>query len=264
MSYTKEFVTALEFVWGEGFLSPGGPEEIEALIGRHDLTGKRILDFGSGLGGVDVLLAERYGVREVVGIDIAPEVIDLARTLIARRGLSDRVRFQLTAPGPLPFPDQAFDVVFSKDAMVHVADKAALYEEIKRVLKPGGWLIASDWLWAPDASTDPLVKAWNGDNEMGFAFTTVAEARAALIGAGYLDVETRERSREISAYNRAEIARLESPALGVPCREGWRGVRTWPPQKRKGKATRSRCGGPRPVPSLGAKTQQLTPARVAR
>lgn len=211
--YTKDVVTALEFVWGEGFLSPGGEEEIAALVGSHDLRGKRVLDFGSGLGGIDLLLAETYGAREVVGIDVAPEVVDLARTLAKRKGISDRVSFQLATPGALAFPDDAFDVVFSKDAMVHVAGKRALYEEIKRVLKPGGSLIASDWLWAPGAVDNPAVVEWVGNNPLGFVFTTVEEARTALRSAGFSDVELRDRSEHIAERNRAEIARLEGPAL---------------------------------------------------
>jgi ubiquinone/menaquinone biosynthesis C-methylase UbiE len=215
MAYTKEFVTALEFVWGEGFLSPGGPDEVRALIGNHDLRGKRILDFGSGLGGIDILLAETYGAAEVVGIDIEPDLIKLARALVERRGLSDRVSFQLATPGALAFPDRAFDVVFSKDAMVHVSDKAMLLSEIARVLKPGGRLIASDWLWEPGAATNPLVKNWIGDNPLGFVFTTVLEARRALEAAGFLDIEFRDRNRQIADRNNAEVARLESPELKV-------------------------------------------------
>ena len=49
-------------------------------------------------------------------------------------------------PGPLPFADASFDIVFSKDALLHVPDKDALFAEIFRVLKPGGVFAASDWM----------------------------------------------------------------------------------------------------------------------
>ena len=211
MGYSKAFIEALEFVWGEGFLSPGGPEEVQAIVGDHDLRGSRILDFGSGLGGIAMLLAQVHGAREVVGIDVSPDAISLARGLAGRKGFSDRVSFELCAPGPLPIADQSFDVVFSKDAMVHVEDKRALYADIMRVLRPGGRLIASDWLWMPDAASNPLVKAWVRDNPLGFVFTTVAEARAGLEAAGFLEVAVRDRHHQIAERNRAEIARLEDP-----------------------------------------------------
>ena len=180
MGYSKALITALEFVWGEGFLSPGGPEEVQTLVENHDLHGSRILDFGCGLGGIDMQLVETCGAREIVGIDVVPDVIVLARALAEKKGLSDLVSFQLYTPGPLPFADSSFDVVFSKDAMVHVADKKSLYADVMRVLRPGGWLIASDWLWMPDATSNPLVKSWVKDNPLGFVFTTVEEARAGL------------------------------------------------------------------------------------
>jgi hypothetical protein len=61
MQYAKDFTDALQFMWGEGFLSPGGPEEVAELVADIDLSGRRILDIGSGLGRVDVLLANAHG-----------------------------------------------------------------------------------------------------------------------------------------------------------------------------------------------------------
>ena len=213
MGYSKEFVTALEFVWGDGFLSPGGPEEIAALIGDHDLRGARVLDIGSGLGGIDVILAEAYGAAELVGIDVSADLVAHARRLAEKRGLAERVSFQLIDPGPLPFADQSFDIVFSKDALVHVADKTTLFAEVMRVLRPGGQLIVSDWLWIPGAAENPLVSAWNAGNPLGFVYTTVSEARSALRAVGFSNIVMQDRTREIAARNRAEIARLEGPAM---------------------------------------------------
>jgi SAM-dependent methyltransferase len=156
MQYAKEFTDALQFMWGEGFLSPGGPEEVAEMVAGIDLTGKRVLDVGSGLGGVDILLATRHGAAAVVGIDVEPQLVESARALIATKGLTERVTFQLVEPGPLPFPNASFDVVFSKDAMVHIEDNAALYAEVLRVLKPGGWFTAADWLWAEGADKSPV------------------------------------------------------------------------------------------------------------
>ena len=56
MQYAKDFTDALQFMWGEGFLSPGGPEEVAEMVAGIDLGGRRVLDIGSGLGGVDIAL----------------------------------------------------------------------------------------------------------------------------------------------------------------------------------------------------------------
>src|SRR4051794_31568002 len=145
--YSKAFAKALEFMWGEGFLSPGGATEVAELLHGIPLDGARVLDIGSGLGGIDVLLVERHGAREVVGLDVEPTLIDMSRELIASRGLSDRISIREVAPGPLPVEDTGFDIVFSKDSIVHIPDKPALYRDVLRLLKPGGWFVASDWLF---------------------------------------------------------------------------------------------------------------------
>jgi hypothetical protein len=54
MQYAKDFTDALQFMWGDGFLSPGGPEEVAEMLAGIDLSGKRVLDIGSGLGGIDL------------------------------------------------------------------------------------------------------------------------------------------------------------------------------------------------------------------
>ena len=174
MQYSKDFTDALQFMWGEGFLSPGGPEEVAEMVSGLDLGGKRVLDIGSGLGGVDILLATAHGAGEVLGIDVEPHLVEAARALIARRGLADLITFQLVEPGPLPLPNSCFDVVFSKDAMVHIENKAALYSEVLRILKPGGWFTAADWLWSDGAAESPVVDAWLSKGPLKFEFTPPA------------------------------------------------------------------------------------------
>jgi SAM-dependent methyltransferase len=212
MQYSKAFSDALQFMWGEGFLSPGGLQEVAEMVEGAPLAGARVLDIGSGAGGIDVLLAERHGAREVVGIDVEPLLVEEARALVARKGLEHRVRIELVEPGPLPFPASRFDIVFSKDSMVHIPDKAALYREIWRVLQPGGRLIASDWLWAPGAANSPAVVEWLSGGPLHFAFTTPAEARALLTAAGYEDIRIVDRNHLLREANRDEVRILSGPA----------------------------------------------------
>jgi len=211
MQYPKAFTDALQFMWGEGFLSPGGPQEVREMLAGEDLRGKTVLDIGSGLGGVDVLLAREHGAAEVVGIDVEPQLIAEARALALAEGLEDMLRFDIVEPGPLPYAEHSFDAAFSKDAMVHIPDKAALFAEVMRVLKPGGVFVAADWLWRENAAESPSVKAWMAAVPLTFAFTTLAEAERALHAAGFEAISLRDCRAALQASNRREMEALDGP-----------------------------------------------------
>ncbi len=103
-----------------------------------------MLDVGSGLGAIDCLLVAEHGAGSVVGIDLEPDLIAQARARVARRALGDRIEFRQVTPGPFPFPDDSFEVVFSKDSRVQIPDKPAIFSELRRVRGPGGLFVASD------------------------------------------------------------------------------------------------------------------------
>jgi phosphoethanolamine N-methyltransferase len=210
--YQKAFTDALQFMWGEGFLSPGGPEEVARMLDNLDIRGADVLDLGSGLGGVDVLLVETHGAGRVVGIDVEDALVVAARELVARKGLSDRIEFRLVEPGPMPVAAASFDVVFSKDAMVHIPDKSALYADVLRALRPGGWFIAADWLWSPGAGESAVVREWLSRGPLKFVFTTLVEAEAALRQSGFSSVTVEDVRAHLQASNREEINVLEGPA----------------------------------------------------
>lgn len=66
--YPPRMIAMLEAVWGEGFLSPGGPEEVARIIGSHDISGKAVLDIGCGAGGIDITLVRDHGAGHVCGM----------------------------------------------------------------------------------------------------------------------------------------------------------------------------------------------------
>ena len=118
--YHPQLIAMLERLWGEGWLSPGGADEVARLLGDFPLAGKTVLDIGSGAGGVDILLAGRYGAGFVLGIDVEDTVLAHARGLVERAGLGERTGLVKVVPGPLPLPPATFDVVFSKIGRAHV------------------------------------------------------------------------------------------------------------------------------------------------
>ena len=207
--YPPRMIAMLEAVWGEGFLSPGGAEEVARVVGHHDLAGKTVLDIGCGAGGIDIALVRNHGAGYVVGIDVEDSVLDRARALITAAGMVGRIGVVKVAPGPLPFPPAAFDVVFSKDSIVHITDKAALMAEVFRVLRPGGWFIASDWLIGTEGAPSPEMAAYIAAEGLDFGMASPARYAAAMTGAGFCNVRTVSRNQWYRAQARGELARLQ-------------------------------------------------------
>ncbi len=192
--YDDTFVAALECMWGEGFLSPGGAGEVARILEGVGLAGKRVLDVGCGLGGIDVLLAREHRAGHVVGIDIEAPLIARARQLVAEAGLSHRITLELVSPGPFPHEADSFDVVFTKDSIIHVPDKTAFYREVLRVLRPGGWFVGSDWLRGGAGEYSAEMKDWFAIVGLTFNMENLEGTRRALESAGFVEVRLRDRN----------------------------------------------------------------------
>ena len=208
--YPEEFLDRLHLVWGVGFLSPGGAEEVGAIVKGLELTGAAVLDIGCGTGGPAQVLARGKGAK-VTGIDVEPQVVERAKSLAAPAGLSDALSFQLVEPGPLPFADASFDAVFSKDSLLHIPDKPALYKEVLRVLKPGGVFAASDWLAGEDAAEDAALKRYIEMIGLDFTLATAEQTAAAMRAAGFEEVATGDRNAWYAEVSAEEVAAIEGP-----------------------------------------------------
>jgi SAM-dependent methyltransferase len=126
----------------------------------------RVLDVGCGIGGPARFLATRYGCR-VQGIDLTPEFIDVARDLNTRVGLGNAIDLRVGNALDMPFPDGSFDVVWTQHVSMNIADKAGLYAEIGRVLKPGGRLAFFDVV-AGDESPPHFPVPWANGPDRSF------------------------------------------------------------------------------------------------
>lgn len=108
----------------------------------------KVLDVGSGLGGALRHIAREFGCR-AVGLDLSADYCRVAASITRSLGLESLVSFQQGNALDIPFPDASFDVVWTQHASMNIPDKGKLYNEIWRVLRPGGRLALYDILAGP-------------------------------------------------------------------------------------------------------------------
>ncbi len=118
------------------------PDVLARLVRMADADpNRRVLDIGTGTGHTALALAPH--VREVIAVDLTPEMLAEAEALRAARNVGN-VRFELADAHALPFPDVAFDVVVCRRAAHHFTDIHLAVSEMRRVLAPDGRLVIDD------------------------------------------------------------------------------------------------------------------------
>ena len=175
------------------------------------MRGKTVLEIGCGIGGPAIVIAGDFDARKVVGIDIEPQLIERAARNVRKAGLQDQIDLQLVEPGPLPFDSRSFDVVFSKDAIVHIEDKPAIYGEIFRVLKPHGQFLAGDWFASENADDLPEFQHYLDLSHLTFAMQTAAQAEEIIREAGFSEIHLDDRNAWYAKFARQQIERIEGP-----------------------------------------------------
>jgi phosphoethanolamine N-methyltransferase len=175
-------------------MSPGGAEEVSRVLEGLDLTGMTTLDIGCGTGAITLSLVKDHGAARSVGIDVESVVCEKARARADKAGAAKQVEIVEVVPGPLPFADESFDLVFSKDSIIHIQDKEALAREVYRVLKPGGIFAASDWLSSHDDPPTPEMQLYLDLEGLGFTMASAERWEKALNEAGFADVATKNRN----------------------------------------------------------------------
>jgi arsenite methyltransferase len=152
----KDFIFPTGRAWAEDL---GYPEELTGVpngsvesfagvanpftLGRL-APGERVLDLGCGAGTDSLVAAQMIGPEgDVTGIDMTPEMLVKARASAAEMG-ADNVEFLEAEAERLPFDDASFDVVISNGVIDLIPDKAAVFSELFRVLRPGGRIQIAD------------------------------------------------------------------------------------------------------------------------
>jgi len=192
----------------------GRREATAHAVGKLDLdAGARVLDVGCGIGGAARYIATHVGCQ-VTGIDLTPEFIAVARRLTELTGLDGKISFECASALDMPFEDATFDAAITLHVAMNIPERAALYGEIARVVKPGATLCVYDVMktgegeiafpvpWAETPATSHL--------------TTAEEMRGLLDGAGFDVTEVEDRRDFARAFFQDAVAAATAPGGPPP------------------------------------------------
>ena len=199
--YSPRSVRRYEKIFGADFLSSGGGDTTKAICETLDIrAGTRVLDVGSGLGGSAFYMSRAYG-AVVTGVDILPQMVELATQRARERGVTG-VTFVHGDILELDMPAVAYDLVYSRDALLYVEDKPTLFRKLYRLLAPRGRLFVSDYARGPDPLSDDFI---DYVKDAGYYLQELAAYGDIVEAAGFLDVVVLDKTEIFVAVMQREM-----------------------------------------------------------
>lgn len=135
-----------EFMGGNHFRQHEYRELAQRVAAMGIPDGGKVLDVGTGTGFVAIAIAKLLRERsvQVIGLDLSPAMLTLAAENAQRAGLNGAVTWREGNAYAMPFAEGEFDAVISNDSLHHWEDPVSIFNEIARVLKPGGVCLIHD------------------------------------------------------------------------------------------------------------------------
>ena len=176
---------------------------------------ERVLDAGCGVGGSSIWLARHRGVR-VTGVTLVQHQAETARRAAREAGLASRVDFLVTDYTATPFLAATFDVVLAIETLCHAPEKRAFYQEVARLLRPGGRVVIAEYVrrrrgldQRDDHLLRDLLHHWSIPD-----LDTAEEHLAHMAAAGFVEARIEDETEPV----RPSIRRLYRMAM--VCRVG--------------------------------------------
>lgn len=208
--FTDRSVHRYEVIFGEDFVSTGGLESTTEICASLGLSpGIRVLDVGCGIGGSAFHMAGNYGAH-VTGVDLLHQLIEQGQHRAAQRGIQN-VRFIANNIIDAELPEEGFDLIYSRDAIMYNEDKAAVFQRLRSLLAPGGRLFISDYGRGPD----PLAPDFTDYvAETGYYLLQADEYAAALEEAGFTQARVDDKTPEFIDILQREMDKLAQVCAG--------------------------------------------------
>jgi ubiquinone/menaquinone biosynthesis C-methylase UbiE len=168
----------------------------------------QVLDVGCGAGHLSFSLAGSVG--SVTAVDPSPSMLSTVREAAAARGLADRIATVQAPAESLPFPDARFCLVATRYSAHHWLDLAAALREMRRVVKPGGYLLVIDSLGDDSSLVDTHLQAMELLRDPSHVRNrTVVQWLEAITGAGFVPLA--EETTRVQLDYAAWVERMRTP-----------------------------------------------------
>jgi len=180
------------------------PETTKEFVDKLDLKpGQKVLDVGCGIWGGDFYMAEEYDTH-VVGIDLSINMILFALELAVGRKCS--VEFEVADCTTKTYPDHTFDVIYSRDTILHIQDKPSLFKSFFKWLKPGGKVLISDYCKSPGKPSEEFAAYIK---QRGYDLHDVEAYGQMLKNAGFSHVISEDRTDQFLGILQKELDKFE-------------------------------------------------------
>jgi ubiquinone/menaquinone biosynthesis C-methylase UbiE len=190
----------------------GGRQATEHFLGQLNFSEQdHIIDVGCGLGGASRYVANKYN-NHVTGIDLTQEYIDTGRALCAWVGMDKNITLQQGSALSMPFQDETFDGGYMMHVGMNIEDKAQLFAEVYRVLRPGSSFGVYDVMRTKEGELTYPVPWATEKNTSSLA--TPAHYKQALIDAGFS--VSKENNRRDFSLNFFKELRKKTEAISGP------------------------------------------------
>lgn len=206
--YSRDSILRYERIFGHTWVSTGGETTTKDFLIKLGLEpGQRVLDVGCGTGGSAFFMARHYGVS-VHGIDLSSNMIDIAQDRLNREEkiIQEKVTFELGDITKIELDMNSYDVIYSRDTILHIPDKEGLYKTFFTWLKPGGVLFVTDYCQGNQKHSQEFLDYVRA---RGYDLRTVHEYGEVVLQAGFREVQAEDLTKTFISILTNELKYFE-------------------------------------------------------
>ncbi|XP_050397141.2 uncharacterized protein LOC126815505 isoform X2 [Patella vulgata] len=205
--YSKNGILRYEKVFGRTYVSTGGYETTKEFVDMLNLqAGQQVLDVGAGIGGSAFYMAKNFNVR-VIANDLSSNMVSIGLDRAQEEGITpDQVVFEIADATKRDYAAESFDVIYSRDTILHINDKLSLFKRFFKWLKPGGKVLITDYCCKAGEHSDAFklyVK------QRGYNLLSPQQYGEVLKEAGLVNVRAEDKSELFTQVLEGELQKTE-------------------------------------------------------